>query len=354
MRLEFAPPHTQLWAPPMPRGSQVCATLLALATWLFAGKVAGDESVRLVYRAPASCPDERVFVDAVRARTTQARFVADSPGRGFFVSLAATGAGYAGTVEIRGGESDSGKRRFEATDCGELVAALALLTALTIDPHASTEESGLPPSLPSPSFSPPPPPPSPTVVPPASEPWVFSVGLGLAIESGVFPDAATAPELFGEVAKAGTGHWAPRFRAALLYSQSGVLSPTSPTAQYLWGAGRFEACLPRAFVATIELRPCGVTEVGALAAKATATTATVPMRATPLWLAAGVTGIARWSFPLKSSLVRPLSSLFFEAEGGVLFPVTRPRFEVTTPTIVVHTTPAVTATASLAVGVSFL
>ena len=287
--------HTQQCAPSMSRRSSACAVLVALARTLLGHAAIAAEPVRLVYSAPATCPDEETFLQAVRARTTEAQFISDRARatRTFVVSLRASEARTAGTLQVIDGQARSAERRFEAADCAQVVSALALLTALTIDPNASMDESpgsiGAPPAATVVAPAEVAPAPTPAVAAPAGvrPRWRFAMGLGVTLETGIFPAVAVAPQLFGDVAREPHGPWSPSFRAGVLYAETGVVSPASPAARYVWGAVRLEGCPVRlAFAANrVEIRPCGVVDVGVLWAEGTEVA--VPVPATRPWFAAG-------------------------------------------------------------------
>jgi hypothetical protein len=336
----------------MSRRSSTCAVVVAIATMLLADAAVAAEPVRLVYRAPATCPDEAAFIAAVRARTAEALFVtgAETTSRTFTVSVDAVdpvnaiGAGFKGTLEVTDRQAQTAQRHFEAADCGQVASALALLTALTIDPNASMAEPPAPPAV--------------ARVIPISEPapaplpvradrprWEFAAGVGVSLASGLFPAVAVGPALVGEVAREPRGVWAPAIRVGLLYAQTGFLGPSSSEAQYRWGAVRVEGCPVRAAFATLEVRPCARVDTGFLWADGTESAIAVPTPATKGWLAAGAGARARW-FPVRR--------FFVELEAGALLPITRPTFVFTGPAAVVHRTPPALATGGLGVGVSFL
>ena len=102
--------------------------------------------VRLEYHAPDACPDERAFVARVRSRTT--RFVlagADATGgdevaRSFSVDVSTTPHGVEGRLtSLEATRTPAPATRVVAGEtCDEVVDALALITALAVDPNAST------------------------------------------------------------------------------------------------------------------------------------------------------------------------------------------------------------------------
>lgn len=128
------------------------ARLLVAGGYLVALHAAADEeAVRVVYAAPASCPDEQVFVARVRARTQHGRFAA--PGelaRTFEIAMteSARGAGFAGQIEFTDTDGQSAHRKVAGASCDEVASSLALIMALSIDDRVALAEAARP--LPSP------------------------------------------------------------------------------------------------------------------------------------------------------------------------------------------------------------
>ena len=119
--------------------------LLVLGGYLVAAAAAADEeAVRVVYAAPASCPDEQVFIARVRARTQHGRFAA--PGelaRTFDIALteSARGAGFAGQIEFTDTDGESAHRKVAGASCDEVTSSLALIMALSIDDRVALAEA---------------------------------------------------------------------------------------------------------------------------------------------------------------------------------------------------------------------
>jgi hypothetical protein len=89
----------------------------------------------LEYSAPAGCPTEVTFRSQVRARTSQLEFVARDAPR-LSILIAAVEGAYLGRLSIGSAPEEPTTREIEATTCDEVVAALALSTALHVDPSA--------------------------------------------------------------------------------------------------------------------------------------------------------------------------------------------------------------------------
>lgn len=164
------------------------------------------EAVGLQYRAPASCPNEVEFVRLVRGKTDKFHPGPSLPGHRLFrVSVDGEGPSR-GELLITGGQVPEARRTVEGDTCAEIVSALALATALAVDPHSfdlpvatSAPLTALPP--PSEPMAPLIVPPAPTtlaVLPPAAAPvqrpvtpepgWTWGLGVQGAAAFGVAPN----------------------------------------------------------------------------------------------------------------------------------------------------------------------
>jgi hypothetical protein len=124
----------------------VGSTLLVLST-LARGADPAVEDVRLRYVADPACPSETRFIDEVLARTARARFApADLRARVVQVMVQRHASEFHGRLTLVAPEAPartSETREIAGADCNSIVTALALFTALAIDPHALV--SGRPP-----------------------------------------------------------------------------------------------------------------------------------------------------------------------------------------------------------------
>lgn len=104
------------------------------ATTLF-GQQEG-ESVRLDYSADPGCPNRAAFVAEVEARTPRARFDDGArDARAITVAAHVADGRARGTIDVGSGAT----REISAENCADIVSALALVTALVIDPDAVVE-----------------------------------------------------------------------------------------------------------------------------------------------------------------------------------------------------------------------
>jgi hypothetical protein len=99
------------------------------------------EPIQLVWESPA-CGTAEGFRTQVLARTTRATFVERDPRRTFRVTIRVAPAKadkVVGKLVVTDGHGGTTERSLGAAPCDELVEALALVTAIAIDPAASTK-----------------------------------------------------------------------------------------------------------------------------------------------------------------------------------------------------------------------
>ena len=122
------------------------ALLLLAATGLPARASAEPEHIRIQYSAPRRCPDGTAFMRALRQRTGRFQlFSGAEQTRVFVVTITHADALFSGHLEIQGPGTEVSLRNVSGKTCDEVMAALALMTALATDPNA------LSPTAPSPA-----------------------------------------------------------------------------------------------------------------------------------------------------------------------------------------------------------
>jgi len=98
---------------------------------------ADKEAIALEYEVSAGCPDRRQFIEHVHALTSKAEIVGEdgAPRRRFAVRVSGGGGKVQGelTIDDRGAKST---RNVAGTRCDEVISALALATAIAVDPDA--------------------------------------------------------------------------------------------------------------------------------------------------------------------------------------------------------------------------
>jgi hypothetical protein len=343
------------------------------------------EPVRIEFHAPSGCPGESAFLDQVRARTSKSRpAAAGERARTFTITVTQRGSRILGLLKIEDPPAPPAVREVSGEECSEIVSALALITALAVDPHASTapaarlstapppQPAAPSPGAPSPSSgeaarSEPPPPfpaphPAPYIAPPtwlspvatplpalltpppnAVPPrWRLSLGLHAAAVDAVAPDLIPGLDGFIDVERAADSVFSPSFRASVFWVQGSGARLGPVFSNYYWVAGRLEGCpLALSPVAKFRLSPCALVDAGMLQVEGGGRVNTVS-RSRP-WVAPGILGRIRWE------VVDPL---VVEVEAGASFPLIRDTFYVA-PGINVHSVPAVGASLAAGVGVHF-
>jgi hypothetical protein len=185
---------------------------LTLVTCAVASPAFADtEAIALDYKVAAGCPGRARFVEEVRTLTTKAELVEPNAAqREFRVEAQRRGGGVQGKLTIvKAGETS--EREVSGTSCAEVVSALALATAIAVDPSIlggeptpeppKPEPPAAKPEPPKPEAAPPRQPPSRPEEdrprqPPRTEPLgnvVFAAGAG--VMSAIAPSLATRPAL---------------------------------------------------------------------------------------------------------------------------------------------------------------
>lgn len=323
-------------------------------------RVAAAEAVELTYEVSPACPPERVFASQVEQRVgPPVVWSGTADGLRLQVVVATQPEGFAGTLNVNAGGSVS-ERRFESRSCEEVIAALALIAALVIDPNANTAAlPALPVGRPPPSPPPEPPRPGLHVLAPLGA-VLYPVPLPAALDTSPAPPAAARYAL-GAVVGAALGpapvvlfgggfggeiEWQslalrPSLGVAVRAARSGTTGPSSSVARFTWASLRSTGC-----VTTQELgwswavRPCWGLDFGVLAAADAPVD--VPKTDTRVFVATGPVLQLRWS----------RDAMFFSFSAGLFANLTRPRYYVSEPRAEVHAVPLSTGLAELGLGAS--
>jgi hypothetical protein len=143
-----------------------CGALAIAFVCLTSPAFADKETIALDYTASSGCPDRAKFVERVHTFTSKADIASDDglPHRKFGIRVVRSAGVVRGelTIDDRGAKTT---RDVSGNTCDEVVSALALATAIAVDPEAL---SGEPVSAPTPP--PEPPAPTPTPAPPKPPP----------------------------------------------------------------------------------------------------------------------------------------------------------------------------------------
>ena len=89
--------------------------------------------VHVDYQATRGCPDESEFVAALRARVPEITLARDDDALSFEVRIRRRTKRFEGTVTLRDRGGSPSQRIVDGETCGEVVAAVTLIAALTVD-----------------------------------------------------------------------------------------------------------------------------------------------------------------------------------------------------------------------------
>ena len=302
---------------------------------------ADQEPIILDYQVTENCPRKPEFLADVRVRTALANQRDGRDARQFVVTAQQVSDGeFLGTLRIVSpGGSSSMPREVTDASCLEVVRTLALITALAIDPRASTGPSTIgtdqsktsvvspqvPGPFPIPMNSPPPSANAPTS--PSSQmhahqhqpvDWQWSGGMqGLGLFH-VAPIAALGGGLFAQVEPRGTWIIWPDFRLTAAYATTtGTWTGSAGVgARSWWLLARAEACPGRFDTphGELALRFCGLLDGGVFTNTGVIQN---PQTTRREWFALG---------PAIRLTLRMSSLLFMDFEPALIIPLTRWRF----------------------------
>jgi hypothetical protein len=354
----------------------ICTVVAAALTLVTAPARADEAPIRAEYTVRGACPPASAFLAEIFARTSRAKLAA--PGQEatvFQVQIDEDVDGYVGRLSIQSGAART-TRVVDGPTCGEVVSALALIAALTVDPRASTAARPLPasggqpeaqtaPTAPAaPSSAPPLSGPSPPTFggpaangrhaepqPPArraiTEPgprrWMAGVDGSLALGGAPRPLVGGGP--FLELR--GPNHLAWALRLSFIYATTADFEVGPGAAVFVSSVGRLDACpLTWRLGERIGVLPCATVEGGVLRARGiergrivAAEEAIVPWAALALGLR------------LELEIVQDRGVI--DAYGGPTFPLVRQRFVFEEPDTEIHAIASVAGAFGLGLGVRF-
>jgi hypothetical protein len=268
---------------------------------------------RVDYAAPDQCPDATQFTALVTGRTERAK-PSQAPGAVRVEVRIETAAGNDGRVKVTGSGREPIERSVRGASCAEIVDALALITALQLDPEASSEvrREEPPPAKPTPP-SPPAPPPKARVKDDGLV-WSFDAALGLIPFDSTLP----GPDL-GFAASAGASS------EGRLFAPEAFVYARRTTGDVGRGEGRGEfsilafgvlGCPVRTPArGQLAFRPCAGFELGALSAAGVGLV--LEKKETTLWIAPLVAVRGEWQFT---------PTFFASGTLGVRFPLLRQHY----------------------------
>jgi hypothetical protein len=296
------------------RAARAIAMLAVLAS--DAPSRADAEVVELRYDAPAGCPARSEFEAEILERTPNVQLGAPAR-RVFAVTIEPTADGFHGALVV----DRVADKELSAQRCDDLATALALVTALAIDPTAAVAARPRAPRPPAPAMS-----------------WSLDADIAAMVEAGVAPGAMFAAAIEARARSRGyqleVAAIAGRDTSAEDDVQQGAL------ARFTWLAARLSGCrvwLARGFA----VDGCGHVELGAV--RATGQRIINQRDLTRLWLAAGLHAGGR--VPIGARV-------FGLLQLGAALPIIRDRY-IFAPNVAIHDTPFVTGWVVVGVGLQF-
>ncbi|XYH94246.1 hypothetical protein ACMHYB_41390 [Sorangium sp. So ce1128] len=372
------------------RGAAAAALWAALAAPSAGRAEDGVEPIRVRLEAHAGCPSEMSFVEQVRARTPKVRTAARGErARTFTIAVVRDGALSRGRLTIEERDGSSSSRAVSGRTCDEVVSAMALVTALAIDPEQAyrapepvaptpiAELPGAPPTVigarltiahddpaggaldprrPAPYVAPAStwdmlPMPLPVLLPsPAgadsvatpAHAWRFTLGLHGSALGAASPELLPGISVFFDAWHPTGELFSPSLRLSLSWAEGGALETDAGIARFRLAEGNLDLCpLHLALQAGAGVTPCAALEAGALHAEGEGKISS-EAHDRP-WVALRLLGRAHLEVDGRFRV---------ELQGGVTFPLVRDTF-IFAPAIPVHDVPAVGGFFGAGAGVSF-
>lgn len=340
----------------------------SIGVWLVSTRAfAQPEAVKLDYREGAKCGGADAFVSQVMARSPRVRFAnaGESASRSMIVAIEPHGARMVGRVELREADGTTTERSVTGASCEDVISAVGLVAAITLDPLASTSATATNANNATNASN------SNTTnatsandatktnnashanddthtndareredddaLPSSKRRWSFGAGADAEVVVGAAPDALFAVPVFFELTRSLGEHFA--IGGALRFERAGetTLDATGIGADFTWTAGAADVCFVwRA--GRVRLHACARSHFGAIDAHGEGVT---PERsATRPWV--DLSGVVAFR-------VRIAGPVFVEATASAGVPLVQDRFFVE-PNQTVFQVPAFTATAGGGLG----
>lgn len=256
---------------------------------------------RVDYRGAASCPGVDHFTRQLSARS---RRLVPAPGADpaltFVVEITESAQAVEGRLLLIEPNGTVTERIVPGSNCTEVLDALALVAAVSVDPGATLEPAAEPepepaPVRPEPPPSAPPPARAPEPAAPKRTSGGWGAGTAVSVESNLAPDPVPAFGIYAELLGQQQGPWTPYARAGLHRAQSATIEVPagapeglrSGHAQLTWFSGRLIACPVALGVRTVTARPCASFDLGVLRGNGYFTADQRPAAESTVWMAAG-------------------------------------------------------------------
>jgi hypothetical protein len=313
----------------------VAAALVLGASIFLARPAAGrgaPATAAIRYVAPPECPGAPAFFDLLVERTAGAwSFKSGGASPDLIVEIRDGSSGKIGRVQ-QTARAGGGAREIAAPDCRELVRALVLTTALSL------EEPTASPPAPSAGVAA-----TASPVPPTqSSTWFAGAGLETTFlfPSQPMPEGALFIERGRRSWPTGLDLGRPDFRLAIAHARNDLF--TSERARFALSVATLTICPASVGLgSTAGLRLCAAGELGVLSGEGVLVG--TPQSTRFLWSAAGAVLRFRWS---------PGRRVTLEAQAGVAAPFERTTFVFEMPRVEVAKVPAVVASGGLSIGLA--
>lgn len=301
--------------------------------------------IRINYDAPASCPNQDAFYDAVRARTERVRKAqGNEPRVDVNVRVTRGERSFHGEMREVVNQGETSARSVDGETCKEVVEALSFTVALSLDPEAHAPippEPTPPPTQPPVSAAP-----APLVVvqpaPPAQGARLeLEVGLsvlGTVVETAGFATGGALSVMLLREANPSTSG---AVQLSLLFAGTGLLSAPDDH-QTRFAALAVDACPFRHRSGNWEIAPCALGVVGflELSGRGVSEPATVDRA----WFSAGLDLQLFWLLG---------RGMVFEGALGASLPLVRHRYYTDAPDQLVAETPVISPLVRLGLGYRF-
>jgi hypothetical protein len=310
-----------------PRTALGCLLWMALVP---AVARAAEPTVGVDYVAPVDCPRSFEFIALVAARAPGSWRIreGDSGDLRFAIEIRDDGAGKVGRIQRTSASGTNEPREIAGSDCREVVQALALTAALSLDSLQAAHTVRLAAKAQ----------PVATEAPPTPRSWLL--GAGVSAVALLPPSPMAEATLFLEIRDArwpvGLSLHRPDVRLTFSHARNDLLSSPDQAAFSLTSAATVACPLGWSV-----LRACGTAQLGVLTGRGVDLDS--PRSSRSLWLAAGGLARARW----------PLSRGFeIEVEASLRVPLRHVDFVVERPRVTLASVPAVIAGGGVALGVA--
>jgi hypothetical protein len=322
--------------------------LLALPAILHAlAALAADAiPIRVNYDAPASCPNQEAFFDAVRARTERVRKAqGNEPRVDVNVRVTRGDHNFHGEMREVVNQDETAAHSVVGETCKEVIEALSFTVALSFDPeaHAPAPETK-PPTTPVTKDQTVPPVPVvvlPPPTPPAVAPLELELGLsvlGTVVETAGF---ATGGALSVMLLRKASASRSSGVQLSLLFAGTGMLTaPEDHRTRF--GALALDACPFRHHSGSFEFAPCALGTIGFL--ELTGRGVEVPETVNRVWASAGVDLQIAWLLG---------RGVVFESALGASVPLAPHSYYTNSPDQVVTATPVISPLVRVGLGYRF-